>query len=476
MHRTLTLLFGLIVMVIAIAVTWWQGGAEADRPLCSAPGLTMNEEGVESLVTSPPVESVRWVVPPDPPLHSSASARLAVAGLFEESHRRVVSGRVVDPEGKPIEGASISARENFSRWQSEDEIFHISQGELDTAWTDADGRFALSTRKIRQPGIDELFTAPAFDLIASHSRYRPSARTTVAANDHDVLIALRPEGGIEGRVLFDPEVPPRRLSAELHRADATIRSVRVGSDGEFSFPALDPGHYSVQLVLDPRGEIVASADGFFISAKRAYAGPNRCTLDVRGRLRHLEFTVLDPDGNPVPEFEARWAPIDDSDQRRHIDRGVDGRLRILTAADAVKLRVRAAGHGTYVGDRLTSDHRLTLPGSVGVSLQLVDPACLPAYPYRLVARLYPSMAALDSRPTDLELSGEDPASARIFETGYFIVHLFVERPVDGRARRERIATYHERIVVPDDPDHRPYPVQLSPAAVQAAIDRFEDNW
>lgn len=260
-----------------------------------------------------------------------------------------VSGRVVDPDGKPVPGAHVHVAPSAAPKALADptrppESAARDRNDVPLAWTvttDAGGAYAVPylekgrTYAARAEADGGLATPVTWDLAEPEDAPAPAANgagVTVAAD-----FTLVPRVSVEGRVEdADGVAPPRgvvRLIA-TPRDDGVEREAQI-TDGAFRFEGLLPGRYL--LGAEGRG-FLRKTDTLVVGP--AAAGPATVRVDA-GAV--LAGKVVDLEGNPVagvlaqafdPEVEAvqviRYPFGEQADETK-----ADGTFRIagLTAKD-----------------------------------------------------------------------------------------------------------------------------------------------
>jgi len=177
---------------------------------------------------------------------NASSPSVAVAGAR-------ITGRVVDGEGSPVEGASVTAVADASRG--------APPASSDAGWlfahTDADGRFAFDT-----------LTAPAYSLHAYAKGRAFRRRSGVATGTRDVTLSLPPAGTYRVTVVDEATgrpLPEASLRVDVDDAARTLPFSR----GEPPLPADDaPGTFLVTGPMLDGLRITADAPGHSSASPR----------------------------------------------------------------------------------------------------------------------------------------------------------------------------------------------------------------
>jgi hypothetical protein len=161
---------------------------------------------------------------------------------LELVRKRVISGRLVFPDGDPLEGAMVGAL-SLSSKSFERPVRSLDNGEFRVTGL-LPGRYKLQIVSLRGP-------RPAM------TRIFPSLESNGAVLDvgnvgelsaGDIILQDRAAGtSVEGEVLAPKSLPPDtffdlRLTLSLESAGG-VDSVRVKTGEPFRFPSVPPGHY-----------------------------------------------------------------------------------------------------------------------------------------------------------------------------------------------------------------------------------------
>jgi Carboxypeptidase regulatory-like domain/PDZ domain len=205
---------------------------------------------------------------PPPPLDPPAFTVEAEAGAF-------VAGVVLDPDGRPVEGAVVRCADR------DPEV---------AATTDGEGRFQVD------PG------AEGCSAFAHHEGFAASDRVVLSARRRNT-ITLNSPGGIDGEVVDERGAPMQAyvIAIESYRGGATEdspsgRTLKIeDAAGAFSWPKLPPGEYVLTAAAEGRPPVHSDPIAVEIG---------RTTHHVRIPLSHggtLTGRVIDADTRaPIP--------------------------------------------------------------------------------------------------------------------------------------------------------------------------------
>jgi len=270
--------------------------------------------------------------------HRHRAERSAAAGAETRidiilTHGVAVEGSVVDPAGKPVAAASVSAYVAEPDRPDNDSF----AGSTDT---DAAGAFSVS---VDHPG--------AYELRVTDERFRTAA-AQARAPGQGVRIVVEPGVAIAG-VLVDAqgkpcpsaEVSAYRTGTALDEV-AAVRAQVTDERGEFTLQGLDPGSYVVTATLtDPGGDWFASI------AVDAPAARAVLRFERRGQI---SGRVVDASSKPVASAEVIASTDEDPNQAEELLRGrcnarivtdAQGRFTLTGLRDAeFELSVRSDGY------------------------------------------------------------------------------------------------------------------------------------
>lgn len=236
-------------------------GAEV-RPLVDAPtriammrsvgsdGTWSAGDGRFAVRTLPPdvpveLEARKRGLPPastEPLKLSAGQIRTGLRIVIEPGYE--VSGRVVDPEGNPIEGATVAAEESRSEGGRSILILGSESTEQDGVRTDADGNFVLQIGEGR------------WDVSASGSEWARAVRRGIEVDRplDGIELTLQPAVSVRGRVVRTESGGIAGANVTFMAREGGPRSTITAPDGSFEITGLTPG--SSMLMIDKPDEML----------------------------------------------------------------------------------------------------------------------------------------------------------------------------------------------------------------------------
>lgn len=196
-----------------------------------------------------------------------------------------ISGKVVDPQGQPVEGAQVTAGPSFAGGRG---AFDASQWRLrglPDAVSDAAGKFTLTGLA---PGQYRIAAAMARARGPGIGGRGLRDGVTASTGDNSVVLVLQPDGGVKGRVAFSDGTVPGMFTVSVQQIQQTFG----GGDGSFVLDGIAPATYEVS-VRGPSFQ-TRSVEIAIEAAKTADAGT---IVVVKGRSI---AGVVVADGQPVP--------------------------------------------------------------------------------------------------------------------------------------------------------------------------------
>jgi hypothetical protein len=265
----------------------------------------------------------------------------------------LISGRVVDGAGSPVAEARVNAydrpRPSFG-------------AVLDAAVTGVDGGFAVY-------GV----CAGELSVHASHPLYAAAERIAVPGA-RDVELVLRATGAIAGGILLDDEwlCDFAEVRARPAGADEWTESAWVERPGEFELGQLQPGQWTVSIVMEDEGDVGVIVEDVEVVAGRITRDPRLQAVDLRGKAAVKTFRIVDADGEPIEDGEVSHRAPDERDWFGSVSIE-HGRAHVFTMLPEVDLFVRAFGHRSAFVPRAREDRDIVLAAGIPVRFRCAEP-------------------------------------------------------------------------------------------------------
>lgn len=205
---------------------------------------------------------------------------------FDPEPLPVVSGHVLDPDGRPVADVWVS-------WTTEDEDALQHPAER----TDADGRFTF---------YGEFGAAEAWLTANTRQRWRHEPQR-ITGPAGDIELRLQASAEIAGRLIADESVDLGDLALGLWNLEQGPPRARVAhgwkdygvnSDGSFQIAGLEPGDYALEIDFVMGGGKLVNFDRIEVRPGGPQ-DPRLDPIDLRGHLRTIRVDVLDDQGTPV---------------------------------------------------------------------------------------------------------------------------------------------------------------------------------
>jgi protocatechuate 3,4-dioxygenase beta subunit len=319
-----------------------------------------------------------------PAFRSTTSNPLA---LSEDEPRQVdlaleeglsISGRVLRPDGAPVEGAEIEARlESLSALpRATVDLILLRQASLPCRAKSGDGgRFEL-----------EGLLAGSYELTARASDHAPDSLSGVIAGENDLVLVL-PQGVlVKGRVVFEDGRPAAGASLSFFPREEERHFPPVPADGEgrFRLGGLPPGLYSLRVA--GKGIEEKAMEAFRVRE----SAENWVAIVVKpGRI--LGGKVIDPDEKGLA--------------------GLDITLVGGSGPERQAVALKTGEDGQFVADTLHAfKYALSVAARPPYDEQLIEP--LQPDRQDLVIKMLPGLR-VSGRVTAVETGGAIP-QARVF--------------------------------------------------------------
>ncbi|MEM8710219.1 MAG: hypothetical protein AAGG01_04650 [Planctomycetota bacterium] len=306
----------------------------------------------------------------------------------------LVSGRVVDGSGEPVERAVVMVEER-RRVPAELDWAGTRAERLD--YTDSEGRFTI--RWLRDP--DES-TWTGLTLVAKDgksfrrsngilSRAKAGERGTFESvpfrpGDRDVVLVIERAGGIQVDLT---QVEPAELQGLrfLLRPASSPESELVLRPGERSeLKHRRPGRYSFCLRLGK--EEIPIAEDLIVEPGETLVDPRLNPFLFDAHVARRRLFVEGEDGSTIPTITVSRVARGVTSKSNRVDakNGAFDVLAYLRTPPACQWLIEADGYSPVTLESLSEGQNIKLPSTIRVTVQLVG-ADLPGVPVRMSAAL-----------------------------------------------------------------------------------------
>jgi protocatechuate 3,4-dioxygenase beta subunit len=316
----------------------------------------------------------------------------------------LVSGSVVDEQGQPIKGASITpALKQF--WdESNPQSFWWQELYASRGTSDDQGHFEIRAR------ID----ATELGVWASKKESKGEV-VLVAPGASGVTLRVLATGEIAGVVLLDPSVPRDAVGIAVERDDAGSEPSNewtppstLDEEGKFSIKGLKPANYSVQLNNVTMWSSVHSVADVHVDGGAVTRDARLNPLDLRASLRAFQLEIVDADERPIPQgmILARTPAATESDPIYSYFQ--NGRAVLFHSGLGLDLTVSCEGYRDVYLHAVSTNQKIVLRRGVDLRFHLARDLRAPEPPFYLGIQVEPAEGAHLSRAWFGEQSFFDP--------------------------------------------------------------------
>jgi hypothetical protein len=243
----------------------------------------------------------------------------------------LASGRVLDPEGKPVPGANVMPQHRRMD-ELEPGVIHLEPEFEKRRETDKQGNFSLN-------GV---WTEPDLALTVRAQGFLP-AEVVIVPGAQDVEVRLSRSFELKARLLADPGVDLSELGINLQYQDKGEEEIRTwprmnDKDGTLSFRDAPPGRADLVLTITGMGtdiEVLRIGD---IAVGSGVPDPRLDPIDLRGKLYGCRISARGADGSELEDLQA-W-PVANPAAVSH---GWEGAVSLISQAPLGEVAVAAQG-------------------------------------------------------------------------------------------------------------------------------------
>jgi len=205
----------------------------------------------------------------------------------------VVSGQIVDAQGKGVENASWSIEKQFVD-DDGNPMDHWMDGRDLSGAADKEGYFK----------VFRYVDGGNYRIVADASGYSDS-RASFQIGQENFQIVLGGAQDISGQILVDEGISFEAMSLGIsHKSEQQV--VRLGfsgspggaiaTDGSFTFPDRDTDTYEIRLTCRRTNDSLVEPLTVFVDAA---APVTPVVIDLRGQLTEMLIHVVDEEGKPI---------------------------------------------------------------------------------------------------------------------------------------------------------------------------------
>lgn len=232
-----------------------------------------------------------------------------------------VAGVVVDPTGRPVQGATVRLGAPRSAMQL---VRGLESRSLRR------GAFSASTTSERDGSFEvEVPDGEIFGIRAFEDDFAPSAFANVAAGAADLRLELQIGGIIEGRVVDEQRQPIPGATVELS-CESETRRMTTDPEGAFAFAGVP---------VEPL-RMKPSARGYIAVESPEWRFPEDARLDgvelVLALERQAFGFVFDPEGQPIAGASAIVASLAGLERSKPVRSDAEGQFRITGLRGGVR--------------------------------------------------------------------------------------------------------------------------------------------
>jgi len=290
----------------------------------------------------------------------------------------LAAGLLKNHDGTPASGADLFVvdddRTHASTW-------HLEGGKVAAG---TEGEFVLHTpRPLREAQLR---------LLARREHWvSPVTDVAEGTQDLDLVLSIA-TGGLTGRVLVDPEVPPEKITVQLYADELGALAPGWGlfeleshpdSEGLFSLVGRVPGRHRIRVLAG--GYEVLMLEDVHVQPGPPGTDPRLDPIDLRGKLHARRIRLLAPDETVVPEGLLRFHCTGGVECGSEFFRGKE--LLVLSSDPAPDVELFLRDFRSMRIEKVNADRTVPLVPGWPIRLVLDDDIALPEPPIRWLVTL-----------------------------------------------------------------------------------------
>jgi|GEM_PF-2634814 len=375
----------------------------------------------------------------------------------------LVAGRVQTEAGEPIAGAELALRSRRDEGERWDEHWSFSHKAA------SDGSFE----------VREEVAGVAFQLAAERPGFA-GGWVSFVRGDGNVVVVLRAQGEIEGRVLLDEGVPDDivRMSIQdlddgVEHLDYSHRSVKLEDDGSFRFTRLMPGKRHVSLRANRQSGNLMEFEDVQVVSGEVTRDPRLQEIDLRGLYHLHRLEIVGTTTGERLNGSLRFGPAGAEELDDQVWLG-EPQIEILTEHRSIDLEIAASGYRVEFLRDFSGKGELRLRKGLEVTLVLTGDAPIPKPPVFVKATLVPEEG--DDSMIDWSAGAFDErreTKASVAQAGRMKVRWVLERRSGGSSIATSVDLEREQFVeILDVEGGQRVEIDLTPEEMQQIVDRL----
>jgi len=379
----------------------------------------------------------------------------------------LLAGKVVDPKGKPIQGALVLVREKRSFGPDEKLSFWVPLSGS-PARTDKEGKFAIAEKS----------ESSQLKVTAMKDGFAPAEWVPATPGEEDLILALRKGGSVKASFLVEPGFPLGDLQISLSLSGSEGKKGAMASmqiqGNQAVWTSVPPGTYDMKITLPTEGDPLVEIPGILVEAGKETRDPRLKEIDLRGKVRVLDLELFGPKGERI-----RNAMIYLDEKGSRFTRFRPGRPLLLRPGKSRTLLIWTSRYKPKKVPVTGRKMKVVLEDGYKIRLIYTGEAPLPEAPFSLGVDLHPifdrggrnHMLSFD-RTSFLYFRKDGTAEGRVPLPGKYHVSWMIKKTEgSGWSSRGFSAPDPPELEVRDIPGVQTFQVSLPADALEKALKR-----
>lgn len=272
----------------------------------------------------------------------------------------LISGRVLNPDGEGIQGASLNFKYSYTN----------SKGEEGWADYGPDDYFSSSTGEFSIPKHLEVSSV---QIHAHHASYSLAQPLTVRSGAENIEVRMQKAGGVKLSCILPDglDLWMVRPFVRDENGDVQFESAPDYSDNTahgMRLTGLKNGVYTVGFTLLLMDEPIFQVEGVHVGQGTVSNDPRLERIDLSQLIRGVPFEIIDETGKPIKDFKMYYIWENGESESMWIYPGDDHIW--LPTQEKVKVGISAEGFGSQIFENIGPTLRVQLRKPIEVQLAL----------------------------------------------------------------------------------------------------------